>query len=238
MPQYKNKPEGFGAVKSQLYRKGLPVMLIALVTGLSISYATQKGVAEEMYTTMFTILFFAVVLAFSFWRALQKQKAVYNSYLLTIDDGYIVKEQATLNTGRLKLGLIEIIEQDEFGNLFVSDAQKQSIVVVSANIESYAEVKELLGAFKPITTRKKINIFQKYWFVTVSVPCILMVVVYISDSKIIVAAAGIPLIAVMIWGIYKIRTNKHFANKSKPSIWMLLIVILSITAMVYYKLFG
>ena len=237
MQQYKNKPEGFKTIRKQLFTKGLPVMLIAVTTGLLISYFTEKGDVENIYANMFFILFFAAVIAFSFWRNLQKQKIVYDSYLLTVGNDYILKEQSTLNATRLSFDEIERIEKDEYGNLFIYGDQKQNIVLVSANIDGYQGVKDLLKSIKPIGIRDSYNLFQKHPLLTLLIPCALMVAVYLSTNKIVVAAAGIPLIAMIIWGFYKIGTNPYFTNRSKRSSWMIPIVLISLILIICYKLF-
>ena len=203
-----------------------------------ISYFTQKGVAEDMYTTMLVILFFAAVIAFSFWNTIKKQKAVYNSYLLTVGDNYIQKEQDTLNTNRISFNEIQRIEEDVYGNLFVWGPVNQNVVAVSANIDGYLEVKGLLHSFKPISVRKESALLHKYsWFV-LFIPCGLMIAVYLSNNKIVVAATGVPLIAILLWGFYKVRTNPYFTSKSKRSTWLIPIVLISLIVIIYYKLFG
>jgi hypothetical protein len=238
MQQHKNKPEGFKMVRKRIFTKGLPIMLIAVTTGFLISYFTENGAVEDMYANMLFILFIAAVIAFSFWRTLQKQKIVYDSYLLTVGDDYLLKEQSTLKATRLSFDEIERIEKDGYGNLFVYGALQQNIVLVSANIDDYQGVKDLLQSIKPIGIRDSYNLFQKHPLLTLLIPCGLMVAVYLSNNKIVVAAAGISLIAIIIWGFYKIRTNPYFTNRSKRSAWMIPIALISLILLIYYKLFG
>jgi len=64
----------------------------------------------------------------------------------------------------------------------------------------------------------------------------LMVCVFTVTDKLIVAVSGVIVMAVLVWGFIEIRRSKNVDAKTKQSAWYVLVVLISVAAIVYFKL--
>jgi hypothetical protein len=93
MQSFKIKPDGFKEIRNKSLKRMIPTTLIALSIGVWISSINSK---YEGTGGTFYFAFIPILLGFSVYRGLKKQKALFESYELTISDNLIVREQ--LNT--------------------------------------------------------------------------------------------------------------------------------------------
>jgi hypothetical protein len=96
----------------------------------------------------------------------------------------------------------------------------------------------LLLTIKPISSATNKSFFQKYPLLLPFVTIGLMGAVYLSNNKIVVGVSGIALTAFMVWAFYKIQTSQEIDGRIKRKSYWILLVIVSVSAIIYYKIFG
>jgi len=236
MPVYKNSPGGFALVRKQMVRRVILLWLIIVIGVLTISFFTgPHNITNAIVTVFVGVVVLGLIMFNAVYKVIKQQKNKYNSFSLDIENDYLQLQSEGKGTTIAFKDIIEIAE-DKYGNLLIKSAS-EPLMSISAQLESYAKVKEILNTKHGIVPLQTKDLFKKYPILLPLIVIACMVAVYVSNNKIIVGLSGISLIAIMIWGLYDVWTSpKYDAAMKKRSLWGI-IVILSIGFTVYYKLF-
>ena len=238
MPQYRNLPEGFTSIRNRLIVRIFPLLIIAVIAGLLIPYLSGKNTPVNFATWLITILLLIGVLSYSFFKAIKRQKTIYDSYLLTIETNYLTREQTGLPL--VTIFFDEIIEttKDKEGNLFIKTREASKQLTVLSSIENYDAVEKLMQSKSNIIQANTKTLLQKFPFLLPLISVVCMVAVYASNNKIIVSISGTAIITLSIWGFYKIRTSSQIDQTVKNKAWWVLAVLASVIGIACFKVFG
>jgi hypothetical protein len=168
------------------------------------------------------------------YRSLNRQKAIFDTYVLTFSDNLITREQA--NTPVLSLHSFEIKEiiKDKNGHFWI---KANDIIIVPVQIERYEEVEVLLNKIVPITT--KISFKYKYRIVIAIVSLALMFCVYTATNKLIIGISGPLLSGILIWNLIDRWKLRNSLDKSTQRSFFIYVIILIVTiAITVMKLSG
>ena len=110
------------------------------------------------------------------------------------------------------------------------------MITVPKQVNNYDEVERILLQTRPITTQVKIHAIQKYGSVLSVVTISLLVAVYGSDNKVVVGVCGILSLLLLTVAFIEILTNEQLDKKTKLTAWYVLIIIISVSVAMYFKL--
>jgi hypothetical protein len=236
MQEYNITPSGFKEIKKRLLIKMAPLILIAVVAVIIVSLLNSTDKVDTS-TLPLVIIVIALVIGSSMYRGVQKQKAFFESYTLTIKSNMVTRTQ--LNTRTISIYLNDIIEiiKIKNGNFVIKGKDPDDIIVILAQIDSYDQLEQALNQIKPITPTSKS--LRKVYSLLIALAAITsMIFVYSCSNKIIVAASGSLFIGIMVWGFIQIRNNKNMDEKFKRKIWWIFVVIASVLITMIYKING
>ena len=237
MRQFRIKENGFKEIKKQTLTRTVPISLVAVIVGLVAFEYSYNGTSNlNVYPYVIPIIIGA--LAFGLNKGLKRQKEIYDTYTLNIDDASITREQANTPSIRLLFSDIKKITKSNQGGLVIKgDGLANSILIPSqindlVNLETTLKEKCTCGIInsKPLIQRLMIPL--------VIAVLGLMATLYISSNKVLVGFSGIVLTGIMIWSFIKMQTNKSIDRKTRKSSYWVIVVILSIIGIMIYKIFG
>jgi len=177
-------------------------------------------------------------LGFIFFNMLKKLKHSYLNYILTIQEDVIsCTKQSFIPTISIPKSEISAIIEDQHGNLTIKGSNPKIFIYILPYLEHLDEVKLQLSAIKPITLQdRNKNIFEKFpQILIIMMGC--MVAIYLSYNKILVAITGTITIGLLSWFFYSMQKNKQLDKKLKRNSWWVLVVLFSVIAIIYYKVF-
>jgi hypothetical protein len=238
MQVFKIKQDGFKEIKKQMLIRTLPIMLIAVTGGIVISSINSKGKAADVNVLPFLIPFVAVAVGFGLYRGVNRQKALFDSYTLTLTNNLITREQFNTPTISIYFNDIKEIAKHKNGSFIIKGKDATDLIGVPAQIDNYSQLETTLQNIQPIIVKDKVSFFQKYPSLIGLLTVGLMLCVYTVNNKIIVAITGTALIALMIWSFIKIRSSKNVDSKTKKIIWWVVLVLASVIAVMIFKLTG
>src|SRR6185436_3523286 len=93
MEQYKIKPNGFREIRKQLLLRTLPISILAIAVGLGVAFSNPTMQDSPVNIWPLLIPFILFTTGFGTWRAINRQKQLFESYCLTISDTGISREQ-------------------------------------------------------------------------------------------------------------------------------------------------
>ena len=177
-------------------------------------------------------------LGFGLFKGINRQKGLFESYRLIINENEIVREQNNTQTISIPHNEVKSIIRSPKGILTIIGNSHTDIIGVPSQINNSEKLTQILSQISPITDSDKIPLTEKYKGVLILLMLGLMATVYISKDKLIVGITGTILILFLGYSFYEIRRNKNIDKKTKNGIWWLLVVLLSVIGKMYFILTG
>ena len=216
----------------------LPIMLIAVTVGITISSINSKDKTAEVNVLPIIIPFIAVVVGFGLYRGVNRQKGLFESYQLTLTNNLITREQLNTPTISIYFNDIKEIVKNKNGSFIVKGKDPTDLIMIPAQIDNYSDLEKTLNEIKQIATQLDKSFLQKYSIALTMLTLGLMFCVYTLTNKIFVAVCGTILVGILSWSFYEVRKSKNIDAKTKRGMWWVLIVLASIIGVVIMKLFG
>ncbi len=238
MQIFKIRQDGFKEIKKQMLIRTIPILIIAATVGITISTINSKGKETDVNVLPFVIPIIAIALGFGLYRGINRQKALFESYTLTITNNLITREQ--LNTPIISIYFNDIkeIARHKSGGFTIKGKDATDLIGIPKQIDNYSQLETTLQKIQTIAVKDKVPFLQKYQSLTGLVTVGLMLCVYTVNNKIIVGLTGTTLVALMVWSFIKIRRSKNVDSKTKKSVWWVLIVLASVILVMIFKLTG
>jgi hypothetical protein len=236
MYRFKSNPDLFKEIKRKWLLKMIPLLFIASIVGISISIInSNNSKASKDAIPISAAIIFSFV-GIGVYLGIRRKNKLFNSYILTIENNEIKREQ--LFTPTISIAFDDIIEisKNAIGSFIIKGYKKDDVIIVPKQIENYLQLESILHNIKPITIIKNENLIHKYQSAPGFLAVGLIFSVYTSNNKIIVGLSGTLLIALMVWSVIKIRRSKNVDTKTKRIIWWVLIVIGAVVVTIVNKI--
>jgi hypothetical protein len=238
MEQFKIKQGGFKEIRKTLLIITVPLLLIITFGVLAIFYFTMKDEQRDVNVLLLLIPFTLVTGAFGLYPSMNRQKKIFESYSLTLDNNSITREQHNTPTITISNEEISEIIKNSNGSITIKGNSKVNVIGVPPQIDDYKKLEELLNEIKQISTKTKESFPQKYIMLFSLLGMGLMATFQISNIKIIVGISGLVLLTFLGYSFFAIQRSKNIDNKTKRGRWMILFVAAIIIGGMYYKLSG
>jgi hypothetical protein len=238
MEQFKIRKDGFKEIRKVMLVKAIPILLFATSGGLAIAYLNSNEEQSDVNVFPFVIPLMLGALAFGLYRGVNRQKEIFDSYVLTLDNNCITREQHNTQTITISNnGIIDIIKNSN-GSFTIEGNSTVNVISIPSQIEDYEKLEKLLFEIRQISTIESKPFLQKFNALFSILTIGLMAAVYISKDKIIVSVAGTVLLPILGYSLFEVQRSKNIDRKTKKGMWWLILVIISIIGVMYLKLTG
>jgi hypothetical protein len=234
METFKHKKDSFKEIQKRSLKIILPVTLVALLTGTGISYYNN----DSFDTLPFVLVISFIAVSFGMYRGLNRQRVLFNSYSLTIEDDYLIREQQNTPTVQITKQDIQEIIRYANGSYLIKGKNPSDQIIVSGMVDDKDKLTALLSEMGDIKDQAATSMLQRFVLPLIVIGLILMATVYISTNKYLVLISGTAVVSGLVWSLYQVYTSRNVDRKTKRSIWWSLLVILSILGTMYAKLIG
>ncbi len=238
MQVFKIRQDGFKEIRKKMLLRSIPMLLIAGAVGITISTINSKQKENDVNVLPIVIPMAVLALGFGLYRGVNRQKALFESYTLTITNNLITREQLNTPTISIYFNDIKEIAKHKNGSITIKGKETVDLIGIPVQIDDYLQLETALQQIQPIVVKDKVSFMEKYQSLTGLVTVGLMLCVYTVNNKIIVALTGSVLVALMVWSFIKIRSSKNIDSKTKRSVWLVIIVLASVIAVMFFKLTG
>ena len=212
------------------------MMLLALSGGLFISYYNGN---IQVDTSLFSIVIpmLLVIMFFGLRRGINRQKNIYQSYRLTLDEQTIIRQQNMTPDIVLPISEIKEILKNKDGSLSIRGKGMNNSIGVPSQLDNIEELEGRLSEIMEIQLKDQKSFIQKFPWLMPILMLGLMVTVYISDNKLLVGFSGITLTIGLIYSMIYVQRSKHVDKKTKRTTWLVLVVLFSIMVVTFIKVF-
>lgn len=238
MEQFKIRKDGFREIRKAMLFKTAPIAIIALLVGLAIGYLNTDARQGEISVFPFVIPLLLGALGFGLYRGVNRQKEIFNSYILTLDNNCITREQHKTPTITISYTDISEIIKNSNGSFTIKGNSTENVIGVPSQIDDYEKLEKSLSEIGQILTIANESFIQKIRGLFSILTLGLMAAVYISKDKTIVGISGAVLLVVLGYSFFEVLRSKNIDGQTKRGIWWLILVAASIVGVMYFKLTG
>jgi hypothetical protein len=236
MEQFKNNPEKFKEPRKAILFKTLPLSLIAGAGGIAISTFNSNPQQTDITSWLFVIPLILGSMSFGLYLSLKKQKELFESYVLTIDDMSITRTQNNTPTIRIPKSEISEIIKNSNGSFSVKGNSLLNMIGIPAQINNYERLEHIISEIKELSIKTSEPFLQKFqWRISI-LTIGLMAAVYISGNKLTVGTSGTILLIILGYSFFVLQKSKNIDRNTKKTAWIVLLVTTSIIGVMYYKL--
>jgi hypothetical protein len=238
MQTFSIRPDGFKAIKKQILFRTVPTLIFAATLGIAISNNNLGENEDSINVLPIIIPFITLVIGFSLYIGLNRQKLIFNSYKLTVSQNQIIREQLNTQTISIYHRDIIVITKQKNGGFIINGKDPSDKIYVPAQIDNYLHLEKVLNEIYPVTYKSTAYVLDKFQVVISLLSLILFYIIYTVDNKIVIGFSGPALTAILIWSFFKIQKNKNIDKRTKSMSWIFLIVLFSVIALTIIKLAG
>ena len=208
-------------------------MLLVLAFVLGIGYNDS-----DLSTLPYLLILLLATLGFGIYRGVVRQRRLFESYTLTIDDDSIQREQ--LNTATVKIPSEEVAEilKLQTGGFVIKGRNRTDFIIVTNQIENAEELERDLSQFGDVKVPIRKSMLEIMKIPIILSVLILMAIVYVSNNEWLVLGSGIILTATLIWSFYELQVSKNIDKRTKRNSWWTVVAIVSVIAVTYSKFVG
>jgi hypothetical protein len=238
MQVFKFRQDGLKEIRKKVLLRSIPLLLIAVAAGITISTINSKQKENDLNVLPIIIPLIAAALGFGLYRGVNRQKALLESYKLTISNNLVTREQLNTPTISIYFNDIKEIAKHKNGSFTIKGKEAVDLIGIPAQIDDYSRLETALQQIQTIVVKDKVSFLQKYQSLTGLVTVGLILCVYTVSNKLIVALTGSAIVALMVWSFIKIQSSKNIDSKTKRSTWLVVLVLASVIAVMVFKLTG
>ncbi len=236
MEQFKIKQDGFKEIRKVILIRTIPISLLTAFAALAISHFTENGQQSDVNVLPFVIPIILGAMALGLYRGIKRQKTIFESYILTIDNTCIKREQHNTPTITISNTDIREIIKTSNGSFTIKGTSNINMIGVPSQIDDYKKLEKSLAEIRKITIKNSEPFLQKFRGLLSILIIGLMAAVYISKDKIIVGLSGTVLLVILGYSFFEVQKSKNIDSKTKNARWWLILVIASIIGVMYFKL--
>ena len=187
-------------------------------------------------TLPYLLPLFLGVVVFSIFTGIKKQRSLFESFTLIIDDEKIVRE--SLNTPTLiiyRKDITKIIRHAN-GSFVIQGKSKLNPIVAPAQMEDYRQLESMLNEIKTITVLTSRTFLEKMFIPLSFSGVIFMGLTILSENEIVTLLSSILVVLMFLVSLIVIQQNKNVDKKTKRLSWVVLIPLAAFISMIVSKL--
>jgi hypothetical protein len=238
MRTFKYDPARFSELRKIILKGSIPVMLAAIAVGFYVGFSIRQSQNSSVNVLPVAIPI-SVLLALlagriGLTRAVKRQRVLFESYRVTIDESAIIREQFNTPTIRIMKSDITLIAKNANKSLTIKGRNNREVIGIGAQIEDYDELEKILRQIKPFSDPSQKALLEKYRSLLGIVTIILFAAVFLSQDKLMVTLCGILLLGLLGWSFIEVLRSTHFDARTKRSVYIMILPVFAIVAKIAF----
>ncbi len=237
MQQFTVRPDSFKEVQNKVIKTvaflfgGVLFLVVVLPTLMSDDSSYDR-------TLPYMILLFGGVSVFSIWNGMKRQRALFESFKLIIDDEKITRER--LNTPVIVIFRKDVqrIIKTSSGTFCIEGDSKLNAIAIPSQIDNYELLEKTLNEIKPVTVNTKKTFLERMFIPILLIVALLFFGHFYMTDKIVSIVCGILLVLLFGISFYINVTNKNIDTRTKRVSYFSLFIVALVIFNLYNKFGG
>jgi hypothetical protein len=237
MQQYKFRPKSFEDLQSKIIRIMAFLFGGVLFFVVGLPMLMSEGLSD-LGTLPYMVVLFGGIFVFSIWNAMKRQKLLFESFKLIIDDEKITRER--LNTPVIVIYKKDVqrITKASSGVFCIEGDSKLNAIAIPSQIDNYELLERTLNEIKPVIVyTKKTFLEQMLVPIILSVALLFLGHFYLSN-KLVSVICGILVVLLLGFSFYISVANKNIDKRTKRASYLCLLVVAVVILNLYSKFIG
>ncbi len=235
MRTFKYDPNRFAELKKIMMGRSLSLPLVAAVAlGLYMGFSNGQSTADSVNALLIvlpvSILVMVIALGSGLARGIKRQRVLYESYRLTIDENSITREQFNTPTIRIMKSDITLIAINPNRSITIKGRDNREVIGIAPQIEDYEGLEQVLREVRPFSDPQQNPLLEKLGRYSGIITVLLFAAVFLSNDKIIVTPCAILLLGLLGWSFVGIRRSRHIDAKTKRGMYFMVFPCFAILA--------
>lgn len=227
MYQFEIRKDCIKEVRKAILKNGIFFSLFVMG---GIFLASFKN--PNIYVTVIAITIMLGAIISGYYKAVERQMILYDSYILTIDSQLIKREQYDTPDIIIKTSEISRIIKNRNGSYSIKGNSPGTTIEVPSLIEDHERLENVLSGTMQISKKTGIQ-FED---VVIVLALCSFIAVLISDDKLIVGVCAAIVVIVYCCSFFLNRQNQNIDSQSKVSWWHGIFFIIWFIKTVYDQL--
>lgn len=237
MQQFTIRPDSFKEIQNKIIKivaflfGGILFLVVILPTLMSDDASYDR-------TLPYMIVLFGGVSVFSIRNGMKRQKKLFESFKLIIDDEKVTRER--LNTPVIVIYRKDVqrIIKTSSGAFCIEGDSKLNAIGIPSQIDNYDLLEKTLNDIKPLTVHTKKTFLEQMTIpILLIVPLLFLGHFYVTD-KIVSIVCGVLVVLVLGFSFYISVTNKNIDKKTKRISYFSLLLVALVIFNLYNKFGG
>jgi hypothetical protein len=232
MRTFKYDPKRFAELRKTMLTGSIPIIVIALAAGLYMGLRNAHSETSSVNVLLIAVpvsVFLALIAGgIGLARGVKRQRVLYESYRLTIDESGIIREQFNTPTIRIMKSDITLIAKNANRSFTIKGRNNREVIGIAGQVEDYEELEQILRQIKPFGGPAQKPLLEKYGRFAGIVTIILFAAVFLSNDKTIVTLSGILLIGLLGWSFTEVLRSKHIDARTKRGMYFVIFPIFAV----------
>lgn len=232
--------EGIRDILRKTFSRVFPIILVFTLGGISISIIRDVKVGEKENLDVFDLIpvgIIAVILVFSIYRTKKRLENIYRDYILTFENNSITRTAPTMPKLTIPFQEITRVKKTAMGGFAVVGSSRLNTLFIPAQVENIERIEELLRAIPTVTITEKTTLLEKLGLPIVFSALLLFGAFIISDHPVIILSTGIIMCVLLTYSFIMVQKSKMYDQHSKNRSWISLLILFSILATMYIRVF-
>jgi hypothetical protein len=215
--QFKIQPH---KVKEILKARKVKQILLFTVTGILILILQSLRLRQEdMLIGLISLIGYTVVISvvmiLGYFYDLRKERRRLLSYILTIDEQSIIREEFNTPTIQILRKDVVKIEKDVEGFLIIKSCQKEDVISIHPKTDNYDVLEDLLNQVKEVELSTAVSFMKKFELLFILLAITAMGFIFNSNVKLSLLIAGLVFVIFSIWSYNDIKSDKNVDMETK-----------------------
>lgn len=214
------------------------IMLVSLLA-LILSISIIKDGFDFSYRTLIPLgamtLVYSLLAFFRLRSGIARHRTVFESYVLTLDEDCITREQHQTPVIKIRRNEIKSITRRGSGIIVIKGATRPDTIYIGRQVERPEELLTRLQQYAPVKVTTQ-SLYENYGYALNIIAIGLMLGVIYSEDKRIVVSCGLPLLGWYIFGIVQRIRNKNIPYTNRFSVTFNIVVFVGMIVFVTYRL--
>jgi hypothetical protein len=234
--QFRVHPTGFEEIRAKLLTRLIASGGIIIGFSMLVCYLNCGEEKDSPYKIFVSAILITGLFSFILARGIRIQKKLLRSYVLTVENGFIVREQAGTPPIAFSYEDIGSITRTFAGGFLVLCPATNEVILIPPQIERRDELERLLNTIRPVVPQKGPKLWMSARPYVAPFVIVLLFGMFTADPQWMVLISGLLLIPLIAYAFVSIQKSRMLPVGLKQLSWTLVVAIGVIIWWMWYRL--